>query len=325
MGDLHFSHELDTGLLSKGLSSVFGKGESVAVKLHYGEKGNRTSLAPGYAKAIVSALKALGANPFLFDSSVMYGGLRSEATTHRKSAELQGFTEKTIGCPMVFTEGIVKVKTPSLEAEVCRPLAEADGMVVLSHVKGHPCCGFGAAIKNLGMGGVSKKTKKDIHSFSKVEYIGGCEACGLCEKICPAGLELGKNGPEISSCWGCNACEMHCPKNCFRIKVKPFDTLISEGALAVVRSVKKAYYVNVMKSITKYCDCMSNPGEIIAPDSGILYGTDIVSIDKASMDIINRNAGCDIFGRVHHKPALGHIQEAGRLAMGSINYTLGEA
>ncbi len=322
---IHTKDILDNeDLLAEEFRKTFSEGDSVAVKLHYGELGNPTSLKPIYARTVVSALKKAGAKPFLFDSSTMYDGHRGNPDKHRDNAEKQGFAEETVGCPLVFTDDIVTVKTETLDAEVCKPLLDADGMVVLTHVKGHPCTGFGGAIKNLGMGGLSSKTKKEIHMLAGVEYIGGCSACGLCETICPGNIKV-TDHPEVNMCLGCNVCYMHCPQEAFRIKVKSFDTLISEGASAVIRNMEKVYYINVMKDITEKCDCLSNPGKIIAPDAGSLLGKDIVAIDRASHDIIMKNTGKDIFKATHHKSALGHIKEAERLSMGSQKYSLQEA
>lgn len=321
MEELLFSQDLDSTLLKKELAKMFPDKGRIAVKLHYGEEGNKTSLRPEYAKALVDTLKELGCEPFLFDSSTMYGGKRGDPKGHKKNAENQGFTEKSIGCPLEFEEDIKVYKTDNLEVEVCRKLIEADGMVVLSHVKGHPCSGFGAAIKNLGMGGVSKKTKTDIHSFAKPVYEGGCTACRHCQKICPFdGIEV-TDHPEFGSCGGCDICIMECPQGCLRPKVAPFDLLLSEGALPVVKN-SKAFYINVMKDITRLCDCLPDPGERVCPDIGVLYGKDIVAIDKASMDMINDKAGKDIFKEIHHKSPLLHIKEAEMLGMGSTQYKI---
>jgi uncharacterized protein len=309
-------------VLKAAMRELFKKGDTVAVKLHYGEPGNPTSLRPAYAKTVVSALKVVGCKPFLFDSTVMYGGARSAVETHRTAAAQQGFSEGSIGCPLVFSDDVVVVKTDHIEAEVAKPLADADAIVALTHVKGHPCSGFGAAIKNFGMGGVSKRTKTEIHRFAAPVYTKGCTGCKMCERICPAkGIKVEENTPEIGTCWGCDSCVINCPNKCFKIRVAPFDTLLSEAACAVI-SGRKVLYLNVLKDMTKFCDCLSDPGQIMLPDIGALISTDIVAIDKASHDLIVKAAGKDLFKEIHHKSAMLHINEAARLGMGTLSYTL---
>ncbi len=326
MDNILFTQDIigKAGLLKKRLGEVFEHGDKVAVKLHFGEAGNKTSLKPAYAKEVVSALKQLGARPFLFDSSTVYGGMRGNPRDHKKNAAMQGFTEASIGCPLVFSDDYIIVKSKDMDVEVCKPLADADGMLVLTHVKGHPCTGFGGAIKNLGMGGVTKKSKGEIHFKAGVEYVGGCEGCRLCEQICPADLKVVNNQPIINNCFGCDACAMHCPNSAFRIREKPFDELISQAAGAVIEGMKKVYYINVIKNITKHCDCMPDPGKIVMPDVGVLLGRDIAAIDKASFDQVNKKAGRDIFKEIHHKSPLLHIEQAEKLNMGSMEYRLTE-
>ena len=66
MVELMFTEEIigREKLLKEQFSRMFEKGDSVAVKLHYGEAGNKTSLKPDYARTIVKALKAIGTKPF---------------------------------------------------------------------------------------------------------------------------------------------------------------------------------------------------------------------------------------------------------------------
>ncbi len=99
----------------------------------------------------MAVLKELGLKPFLFDSVVLYSGSRDTKEKYYATAKKHGFTEEKIGCPIVISDKGVDVKTDNLTAHVCKELAEADGMLVVSHVKGHCCYGFGGAIKNLGM------------------------------------------------------------------------------------------------------------------------------------------------------------------------------
>lgn len=304
---------------------IFHKDDKIAVKLHMGEKGNPYYLKPEFVKIFVETLKELKTKPFLFDSPVMYPGGRHTADKYLETAAEHGFTEKIIGCLIVISNESECIKTEHLKVEVCKPLLEADGLVVLSHVKGHMCCGFGGAIKNLGMGGVSIKTKANIHNFANPIFAGECTGCGTCAKICPAStisIKDKKANFNYSGCWGCGQCIVSCPSNVLKPKIATFDRLIAEGASAVLKNKKKTYFINVIKDIAKLCDCCSDPGEIVLEDIGIIMGNDIVAVEKASLDLINEKAGKDLFLEIHKKSPLEHIKEAKELGLGCLDYKL---
>ena len=314
-----------TEILKKELKTIFKEQDKVAVKLHMGEKGNKYYLKPDFVKIVIKALKELNTKPFLFDSLVVYPGGRDTVEKYQKTAAEHGFTKENIGCPIVISNEFETVKTEHLDAEVCKPLFDADGILVLSHVKGHMCCGFGGAIKNLGMGGVTVKTKGNIHNFANPTVSGDCVGCGVCVNTCPVGaISLKNKKAEINyaGCWGCGQCIVACPSDVLKPKKAEFDTLIAEGASAVLRNKTKTYFINVLKDITKLCDCCSDPEGIVLDDIGIVIGKDIVAVEKASLDLINEKAGKDLFKEIHKKSPLIHIQEAARLNLGSLEYNL---
>ncbi len=307
------------------LSRHFFPNERVAIKLHMGELGNDYYLKPDFVKIIVDILKELGIEPFLFDSPVIYPGGRDTVEKYYKTAEKHGFNEDELGCRIVISNDSKLVKTENLCVEVCKPLIESDGLLVLSHVKGHMCSGFGGAIKNLGMGGVTIKTKRDIHQLASPVFVDECSGCGSCVKLCPVGaikLKNKKANFDLENCWGCGVCIVGCPSNALKPRVASFDRLIAEGAYAVLKGIRKSYYVNVIKNITRLCDCAKDPGGIVLDDIGILLGRDIVAIEKASFDLINKKAGKDIFKELHKKSPFEHIKEAERLGLGNLNYEL---
>ncbi|MBD3355488.1 DUF362 domain-containing protein [Candidatus Woesearchaeota archaeon] len=157
-------------VLKEQIKGIWQKGDKVAVKLHMGEKHNSYYLKPKIIKKIIDVLLDEGVKPFLFDSVVLYAGARDSKQKYEKVAEEHGFSEEEIGCPVVIgKEGIV-VEAKDINVHVCKELEEADGMLVVSHVKGHCSCGFGGAIKNLGMGGVTPQSKSVIHQAEEAEF-----------------------------------------------------------------------------------------------------------------------------------------------------------
>ncbi len=309
----------------KEAGRLFSGGDTIAIKLHMGETGGKYFLKPAFVKKIVDILRELGTMPFLFDSPVRYKSRRHTVKGYYEVAKENGFTEKFLGCPVRISEDFVTVKEPHLEVQVCKELAQADGVLVLSHVKGHSCSGFGAAIKNLGMGALTKKSKGDVHEGGKPNVVGLCAHCGRCRIVCPQGaITYRDDAPEfdLEKCVGCSKCIEVCGSRAIQPVVERFDTLLAEGADAAVKTFKKAYYVNVLRDISQFCDCTSRENEIVLGDIGILMGRDIVAVDKASHDMIMKNAGKDLFREINHKSPLAQIEETQKLGMGRMEYTL---
>ena len=298
------------------LTKFFNPEEKVAVKLHMGEKGNKTHISPEFVKQVITILKENNCKPFLFDSPVMYTGSRDTPQKYLKTAAENGFSEENMGCPVIISNDFEYQKTPHLNVEVCKPLIEADSMLVLTHVKGHMCSGIGGAIKNLGMGAVSTKTKADIHTFANPMITLDCNYCKTCIKACPVNsitAESNKIKIRYDGCWGCGVCVNICPQKALQPKVASFDTLIAEGAFAVLKKVKKSYYINVLTKITKLCDCLAQNGPVVLGDIGYLASDNIVEVDKKSVDLINEKAGKNIFLKIHKKDPYDHINKMGLL------------
>lgn len=302
------------GLLREDLKQVFQPGEKVAIKLHMGEPANQHFISPNFIRIVADILKELGVKPYLFDSPVMYEGPRDTETKYLKAAEKNGF--KKAGCPIIISDESVAFKTTNLNVEVCSPLVKADGVLVISHVKGHACSGFGGAIKNLAMGGVSVKTKEDIHTGGQPIPDGSCKGCGICAENCFCSamkIENERSVCNYEKCWGCGICIDYCPYDALKPRSASFDRLLAESAYAVVKSVKKSFYINYLLEMTKWCDCASDPGPIIAKDMGIMFSDDIVAIDKASVSLINKAMGKNVFLEANKKSPLAHINEMERL------------
>ncbi|MBN2052895.1 DUF362 domain-containing protein [Candidatus Woesearchaeota archaeon] len=311
-------------LLEQELSENFKKGMSVAVKLHMGE--DKGMFSPELARRAVSVLLKLGCKPFLFDTPVKYSGPRHTKEGYLPLAEKHGFSEQKMGCPVVVSDEYVVVKMKNMNVEVAKAVADADAMLVLTHFKGHGCSGIGGAIKNLAMGCVSPKSKADQHGMAVPNVCEeDCTACGLCEEVCPSGAINVKDKAEITKidCWSCTNCVYNCPNNALTSELT-FDILLSEAAGAVLRLLgkKPVYYVNDVRSITRDCDCFSNPGKIIAKDVGVFLGHDIVAVEMASTDQVINQEGRNVFLDTHHHDPYIQIKESEKLGLGSSEYDL---
>ncbi|RMF55243.1 DUF362 domain-containing protein [Candidatus Woesearchaeota archaeon] len=322
MPEVYYFESLDDSLLNKlrqELEKAFHGCRRIAVKLHFGEPGNKTAFSPEQVKPIINVLKGLGMKYFLFDSPVTYPSRRSSVSSYEEYAKEKGWDR--LG-DVVISDDFVVVKGNSMDYEVCKPLAEADGVLVISHFKGHCCAGLGGAIKNLGMGALTKKTKSEIHEGARPVIGDGCVQCKACERACPINGIRVTDKPEIIKCYGCSNCVYACKKGVLKCKVNYFDVLLAEGANAAQSKFKKFYYVSCLKNITRLCDCVKNAGELISEDWGWLISKDAVAIDRAAYDLVTRDE--DVFLKYNKKSGTEQVKAAEKLGMGSSEYVLAE-
>jgi len=288
-------------------------GKSVAVKLHFGERGNLNYVRPALVSKIVELLKAAGAKPFLFDSLTKYHAKRFTEKEHLETARLNGFSEQTMGCPIIIGNSGKKVKGKIIPVEVCREIAEADAMLVLTHCKGHAFSALGGAIKNLGMGCVSQETKGALHDAGQPVLVAeNCIGCGECEKACDFEAIEVKNGKanfNYDSCWGCGMCVAACKQNALKQGIAP-EHLLASAALEVLNCFKKEnlLFVNVLMSIAARCDCYDGEAGAIMRDIGIIFSDNIAAIDAASVELINKSFGKDFFASLGYRSPLEQVK-----------------
>lgn len=115
------------------LSGKVKKGDTVAITV--GSRGiNEIHVI---TKAIVEALKALGAAPFIVPAMGSHGGGTAEG--QRQIIESYGVTEEFVGCPIRATMEVVQVGTVEGKVPVYfdKYASEADHVVVSGRVKPH--------------------------------------------------------------------------------------------------------------------------------------------------------------------------------------------
>lgn len=317
-------------IVAEKIRGKFSKGDIIAIKTHMGEYGNLNYIRPSIVELVVDELKKIETKPFVFDTPVAYKGSRDTVEKYIESARKNGFTKETIGCPIVISNEGVKVKSKYLsELKIAKKLYEADGLVVLSHFKGHELANFGAAIKNLGMGGVTKESKTVMHKETGPKIVGECIGCGTCVKACyekAISLKNGKVHIDYNNCFGCCACVDACPNKVLAMKTVRFSRALTESASFTVKKFdKKILYINVLLDISKLCDCLpigdSDVGERVAPDIGILVSDNIVAIDKASLDLVQKATNNE-FGKIFKSKLDEQITSAVDFGLGKGNYEL---
>ena len=266
------------------------RGVRFPVKLNMGEPGNRYYISPSIVKLTIGKLKDIGAEPFLFDTTVAYPGPRSTRDGYKRVAYRHGFGEDKMGCEVVIGEEGVKVVECGHSFEVAKEIYESTHLAVMSHVKGHIQAGFGGAIKNLGMGGVTKGMKRIIHRMSIPRFLAEkCDLCGSCAEVCPSHaitVDLEWRYDSIT-CEGCGKCVSACPTEALSYEVMDLQKGLALAAKACVWG-KRVLCINALVNITRSCDCNPHPGPIICPDIGYLASNEPAAIDRASLELINK-------------------------------------
>jgi uncharacterized Fe-S center protein len=299
-------------------------GKKVPVKLHMGEKGNPYFLKPKDVKCVVDKLKKVDAKPYLFDTTVAYHGSRHTKTSYQNQVKLHGFTENNIGCGVVIDDSGVSTMVEGRSYEVADHLHDATHIFALTHVKGHIQTGIGGAIKNFGMGGVTKETKIKIHDASYPIYQkDACTYCGICAETCPFHA-ITVNGDswnyDEKACFGCGACVDTCPSQALKYQDADLQFLLACAAKACVQG-KTVIYLNELKRIAKGCDCDPNAGPIICPDIGYVVSNDPVAIDKATLDLIN-DVSPNVFEKTNRIDPMKQIKYGEEIGLGSSSYRL---
>ena len=260
---------------------------NIAIKLHSGEKGNQNYLTPQFLK---KAIDYIGGT--VVECNTAYPGERNTTEKHLKLiSEHQwdkyfkfDLLDKT-GPDLVLP---VKNGTHLKQNFVGKNMANYNGMIVLSHFKGHPMGGYGGALKQLSIGCASSEGKSWIHSAgkNKDQY------------------KLWDNLP---------------PQNAFLESM-------AEAASSVVNYFNgNMIFVNAMVNMSVDCDCCAVAEDPCLKDIGILASLDPVAIDRACIDLVknSQDKGREHFlERVTSRNGEHTIEAAEKLKVGSTNYEL---
>ncbi len=300
-------------LTRAGMEQIVHEGDKVALKVHFGERGNTAFVNPIYVREVVRYVKELGGKPFVTDANTLYSGMRTNAIDHIQCALENGFSYATIGAPIIIADGLdshdateVAIQGKHFESvKIGSAAIQADAMVVISHVKGHEAAGFGGALKNVGMGLGCRSAKQRMHSGVKPKVnFDKCINCGQCIDWCPQHcittktFSSGKRSSFIDrqACIGCGECAAACAYGAIDINWEhsPNDFLerIVEHAAGALKNKKdKTIYLSFMTNITPDCDCWVMSDAPVVGDIGVLASRDIVAIDQAAYDLITQAPG----------------------------------
>ncbi|MHA1149219.1 MAG: DUF362 domain-containing protein [Promethearchaeota archaeon] len=296
------------------------KNDKVVIKTHFGAEENVRYLRPSYIRFLCDHIKKLGAIPSVAESCgwgapekftgihTEYSG-RATEEEYLKVARMHGFTEETMDAPLLMLDGkfgtdieIQKIHGKIFnEVLVAGRLREFDKLILATHFKGHPGAGFGGAIKNLGIGCVSKGGKVQAHNGKKFEFNleAPKEDFEQCVKICPTNALTvdteGKVRREIKKCRYCYMCKSVCKNDVIDIgkaSREDFITQMVDNALGVVEyyGQDKIFYLNYAIDITYQCDCSGGSDVPFVHDIGLLASRDPVALDQACIDLVHKAA-----------------------------------
>jgi uncharacterized Fe-S center protein len=309
--------KLDILLDRTDLKGKIREKDLVAIKLHFGEKGNTAFVRPIFLRRVVDRVKSCKGKPFLTDTNTLYRGARQEAISHMTTAFENGFAYSVVDAPILIADGLrgnssvkVRIDKPLFKTvSIAHAIYMADAMISVAHFKGHELSGFGGALKNLGMGCASREGKLSQHSnISPKVKKKDCKGCKLCLSWCPKDAismlppreeDRGKPGVAFidpEKCIGCGECILTCPTGAVQIQwnetIPIFQKKIVEYAYGAVHKKKgKILYLNFLTQVTPACDCNGFSDTPIVNDIGILASEDPVAIDQASVDLVNLEEG----------------------------------
>ncbi len=256
----------------------------IAVKLSTGESAASNYLRP---ELIGRLVQSLGAS--IAECMTAYGGVRSVAAMHKQAAADRGYTS-IAAFDLLDEDGETEIPYAGARLDraiVGSHLADYDGVLVLSHFKGHALAGFGGAIKNVGIGMSSRRGKIYVHSAGTRT----------------AGLILNE--------------DQHAWLEALAEATKAISDYMGNG--------ERMIYISVMNRLSVSCDCEALPLAPDMHDIGVLASTDPVALDQACVDLVYAVPdGHSLIRRMESRSG-AHVLEYGeKIGLGSRAYRLAD-
>jgi uncharacterized Fe-S center protein len=176
--------------------------------------------------------------------------------------------------------------------QVAGLVQDATFLINLSHVKGHPSCGFGAAVKNVALGCMAGPTRSAMHDTMQVEpywFPGKCPDKATRQAImdaCPHGALVQDKEKEDhlhlhpEMCNACGRCLEVAPHGSLKIDAANFHPFQEACAISVDIVLStfdpgKVVHLSLATHMTPVCDCFGFTSMPILQDVGILGSDDI--------------------------------------------------
>ena len=336
--DIAINMRLEKILGERASFSFIQPKDMVAIKTHFGEKGSNGFVRPLFMKTFAGLIKKEQGIPFLTETATLYRGQRANAVEHINMAAKHGFTSEATDLPIIMADGLlgdeeVAVEIPGklyTSVSIASLIVKSQALVLVSHFTGHLAAGFGAALKNLGMGCASRRGKLVQHSTAKPSIKKAkCTGCGECAKWCPQDaidLENKIAVIDCDRCIGCGECLAVCRFDAVGYNwsetYEQLQRKVTEHAWgAVIGKGEKLLCFNFLTRITKDCDCMGG-FEPIYPDIGVLFSKDPVALDAASLDLLEERAGKKLSQMAYDIPHRVQLDHARDIGFGTTEYRL---
>jgi len=300
---------------------------NVAIKVHFGEEGNTNFLKADLIKELTLKLNAT-----LVETNVLYVSKRRYTDSHIELAKAHGFDFAPID--IMDAEGDKEISAKGCKhyknVKVGSHIDNYDSFIIFSHFKGHGSAGFGGAIKNISMGFASVAGKMALHASAVPSTKDNkCTRCGICVKECPAGaISIEPLAIDTAKCIGCGKCIGECKFGAITVPWGStaqgvFLERLVEYAKTIVEYKSNMIYINVLANISKDCDCSRRASKPFLDDIGILASTDIVALEKASHDLVDKAHQCgDAFLKENSVSGKNQIYYAHQLGMGDTTYVI---
>ncbi|HAE61794.1 MAG TPA: 4Fe-4S ferredoxin [Eubacteriaceae bacterium] len=312
-------------LMTLAQDSGFVFEKEVPIKVHFGERGNKTFIPARCYDGTIEYLKKKGVSPSYIETNVLYRGSRTTTEKHIETARYHGFTQ----IPIIIADGDIGTEYDEItinkefikKCRIGKGYGRFNQFIVMSHFKGHIAAGFGGALKQLAMGFASRSGKLEQHSgISPVINAEKCISCGICAEKCNYDAIEIENTAIIDDekCIGCAGCIAVCPVGAISNTWGGSNFLekLSEYAYGAAKD-KDNIYITFVHNITKECDCAGMEMEPIADDIGVLASTDPVALDAACLDLVQKQSGKKHFDE--GRPSLEHAEKIG---LGKMDYDL---
>ncbi len=252
-----------------GLANLIQRQDRVAIKIHFGEPGNTTTIPPALIRTLVAKLVDLQARPFIVDTCSRSSPSRRDAIGCLRAASEHGYLEANLGAPVLVGDGFdgsdmvrLACKGPHLqEVGVATAIARADALIVVNHVTLHPETGLGGVLHATGMGCLARHSRLTLD-------------------LPTPGLTLTDEAQDPR--W----------RQENRIAALQIHDRIAEASQAILQHhAGKTLFINMLLQVTPDPDGVPWSDAAIIPDVGILLSRDPVGVDQATAEFINAQAG----------------------------------
>jgi len=278
----------------KGLLKIYtyinsGIDGRIGIKLHTGEPHGPNLLPIN----LIKGLQAEIPNSNIVECNVLYPSPRYETETHREVIKTNGFDF----CPVdiMDEEGDVMIPVPGMKDFLSKGQGFAPGdhlteVAVGSHMLNYDSILVYTHFKGHAMGG----------------FGGSLKNIGI-------GMASGHNGKHMIHGAGWPTGPIF------------LERMVESGKAIAEHFKDRIVYINVLKNMSVDCDCDAHGAPPKCEDIGILASTDILAIDKASLDLVYklpREQNHDIIKRIESRSGLRQIEYMNTLGMGNTDYNL---